>query len=210
MQKLFVAAALAVSFHAFAAEPAKPAEPAKKDDKAAKPAEPAKKEEAKKDDKAAPPAMPTLPPEGKKWIEGHLGNWKGEVTLTMGDQAVKGKMTMKCDKVSNGWGTLCTGKADMGKAMPPQNVTFLYGWNIGDGEATLFEVTDVAEVHHHTGKWTDDKSITVTHKGKTAEGKMETDAVTFTWNSPKEMAINAVGTGADGKQVWSFTGTAKK
>jgi hypothetical protein len=209
LMKLAVAAVLAVSAVAFAAEPAKPAEPAKKE--AAKPAEPAKKEEAKPAaGAAAAPAMPTIPPEGKKFIEGNLGSWKAsDVAMTMGDKTVKGKMTLKCDKTSNGWGTLCTGKADMGKEMPPQNVTFLMGWNIGDGEATMFEVSDAGEVHHHVGKWTDDKTITLTHKGKNAEGKVETDAVTLTWNSPKELVWKAEGT-VDGKSAWTFTGTAKK
>ena len=202
LKKLAVAAALVVSSTAFA-QAAKPAEPAKKaDDKAAaKPAEPAKKD--------GPPAMPVLPAEGKKWVEGHLGNWKAEVTMTMGDKSMKGKMSMKCDKASAGWATLCTGKADMGKEMPPQEVTFLYGWNIGEGEATLFEVSNMAEVHFHHGKWTDDKTITVTHEGKNAEGKVEKDALTVTWNSPKEMLISAVGTSA-GAQLWTFSALAKK
>jgi hypothetical protein len=206
LMKLAVAAVLAVSAVAFAAEPAKPAEPAKKE--AGKPAEPAKAAEPAKKD--APPAPPVLPAEGKKWVEGFLGNWKAaDAVLTMGDKSMKGKLTMKCDKTSNGWGTLCTGKGDMGKEMPPMNVTFLYGWNIGENEATMFEVTDAAEVHFHHGKWIDDKSATVTHEGKTAEGKMEKDAVTYTWSSPKEFVFKAEGT-SGGQTVWTFTATMKK
>lgn len=203
LQKLAVAAALAVSFTAFA-QAAKPAEPAKKaDDKgAAKPAEPAKKD--------APPAPPVLPAEGKKYVEGHLGNWKSaDVTMTMGDKTVKGKLNLKCDKASGGWGTLCTGKADMGKEMPAQEVTFLHGWNIGEGEATMFEVSNMGEVHFHHGKWTDEKTAVLTHEGKNAEGVVEKDVLTFTWNSPKELAIKAEGS-AGGKALWSFTATAKK
>lgn len=182
LKSLAVFAAVAVSVPSFAAEPAK----------------------------AEAGGMPTLPPEGKKWVEAHLGSWKAsDVTMTMGDKTSKGKMTMKCEKTSGGWGALCKGTADLGKEMPVQEMTMLTGWNIGEGVATLFEVTNVAEVHQHTGKWTDDKNITVTHTGKTAEGKEETDALTFTWVSPKEMLMKAEGT-SGGAKVWTFSATAKK
>jgi hypothetical protein len=193
LQKLTLAAVLAVSFTAFG-QAAKPAEPAKAD--AAKP--------------AGPPAAPMLPAEGKKWVESHLGNWKSnDVALTMGEKSFKGKMSMKCDKASGGWGAICTGKMDMGKEMPAQEVTFLYGWNIGEGVATMFEVSNMAEVHQHTGKWADEKSITVTHNGKNVEGKDEKDALTFTWNSPREMTLKGEGT-SGGQTLWTFTATAKK
>lgn len=160
-----------------------------------------------------PPAempMPQMPVEGKKWLEGHLGKWKSkDVMMTMGDKTMKGTMDLDCEKTSSGWGTLCKGKMDLGKDMPPQEVTFLMGWNIGDGEATMFEVTNMGEVHHHKGAWTDANSITVTHEGKTPEGKMEKDAATFTWKSPKEIAIMAVGTSGTTTN-WKMTATAKK
>ena len=223
LKKFVLATACAFSFAAFAqgkpAEAGKPAEPGKsgeaKEKKEEKKAEKAEKKDEKAEKKdgaaaAAMPAMPTMPPEGKKWIEGWLGNWKSaDTTMTMGDKTMKGKMDMKCEKVSDGWGTLCRGKVDMGKEMPAQQLAVLFGWNIGEGMATMFEVTNMAEVHNHTGKWTDDKTITVTHEGKTAEGKVEKDAFTATWNSPKELAIKAEGT-SGGATVWTMTATAKK
>ncbi len=163
--------------------------------------------------KAAKPAempMAQMPAEGKKWVEGHLGNWKStDAVLTMGDKSMKGKMDLKCEKTSGGWGTLCRGKMDMGKDAPMQEVTFLMGWNIGDSMATMFEVTNMGEVHNHTGKWLDEKSITLTHQGKTWEGMEEKDVVTFTWTSPKEMAIKAEGTSGTAT-AWTLSATAKK
>lgn len=160
--------------------------------------------------KQAEPPMPQLPAEGKKWIESHLGNWKAkDVVMTMGDKTLKGTMEMDCEKVSSGWGTLCKGKMDLGKDMPPQEVSFLMGWNIGEGMATMFEVSNMGEVHRHVGTWADQKSISVTHEGKTPDGKMEKDVVTFTWSSPKEMAIQASGTSGT-TMAWKMTATAKK
>ena len=151
---------------------------------------------------AAKPAempIPQLPAEGKKWLEGHLGNRKAsDAVLTMGGQSMKGKMEIKCEKTSSGWAVVCRGK-----------VTFLMGWNIGDGTATMFEVSNMGETHNHTGKWLDDKSIALAHQGKTWEGKEEKDVVTFTWNSPKEMVIKAEGT-AGTATTWTMSATAKK
>ena len=159
---------------------------------------------------AAEMKLPQLPAEGRKWIDGHLGNWKAaDAVMTMGDKSMKGKMEMKCEKVSDGWATLCRGKMDLGKDAPKQEVTFMMGWNIGDGMATMFEASNMGETHVHTGKWLDDKSIALTHQGKTWEGKEEKDVVTFTWNSPKEMAIKAEGTSGT-STVWTMTATAKK
>ena len=167
-------------------------------------------------DKAAPPAkaeampVPVLPPEGKKLVEGMLGNWKSSDTvMTMGDKSFKGKLDMKCEKASGGWATLCKGSADMGKEMPKQEVTFLFGWDVGAQEGHMFEVSNMAEVHNHSGKWADDKTITLVHDGKNAEGKEEKDSLTMTWTSPKELSMKAVGTqGAN--TVWTFTSVAKK
>lgn len=196
LMHLAIAAVSVVSFTALAQGKAAPPMPAK--DAKAMPAA------------AAPMPMPQLPAEGKKWIEGMLGNWKStDVTMTMGDQTMKMKMDMKCEKASGGWATLCRGKSEATKEMPSQEITFLMGWNIGEGVATMFEMTNMGEVHHHTGKWTDDKSITVTHTGKTWEGKEEKDALTYTWNSPKELMMKAEGT--TGATVnWTFTAMMKK
>ncbi len=171
---------------------------------------PTKAEPEKKAAMAEAPPMPKLPAEGRKWIDMNRGNWNSnDVVMTMGDQVMKGKMSMRCEAASNNWATLCHAKFNLGKSMPPSNATFLYAWNIGSNEATMFEVSDMAEVHTHTGKWTDDKTITITHSGNTADGKYEVDALTFTWTSPKEVMIKAQGT-QGGNVMWSMTATAKK
>lgn len=160
--------------------------------------------------KKAEMPMPQLPAEGKKWLESHMGNWKAnDVVMTMGGKTMKGKMDLNCEKASSGWATLCKGKMDLGKEQPLQEVTFLMGWNIGDAVATMFEVSNMGEVHAHTGNWADEKSIALTHQGKTFDGRSEKDVVTFTWNSPKDLAIKAEG--SSGTTVnWSMTATAKK
>lgn len=202
LQRAILAAVVSVSFTAFAQ--AKPAEPAKKaDDKAAagKPAEAGKP--------AGPPPAPVMPPEGKRWVDGWLGSWKSnDVALKMGDQELKGKMTMKCDKAAGGWAAVCNGKMEAGKDMK-QEVVFVMGWSLGEGHATMGEVTSVGEVHHHTGKWTDEKTITVVHSGKNPEGKDEKDEATFTWDNPKQVTLKAVGT-SGGQTLWSMSAVVKK
>lgn len=110
----------------------------------------------------------------------------------MGDQTMKGKMDVKCEKAAGGWAVLCKSSIDMGKAMPKQELVFLYGWDIAAGEGRMYEVTNLGVTHAHMGKWDDDKSITLVHSGKNFEGKDEKDSVTFTWNSPKEMSVKGI------------------
>lgn len=154
------------------------------------------------------PPMPVLPPEGKRWVESMLGKWKGTSEMAMGDQKMASQDKMECEKASGGWGAVCKMKFEV-KGMPAQEATTLFGWDLATGEATMFEVTNMAEVHKHTGKWADEKNITVVHVGKNAEGKEEKDSLTLAWVSPKEVQVKAEGS-VGGQTLWTMTGTMKK
>jgi hypothetical protein len=166
--------------------------------------------QAKAEPAAAPPAAPKMSPEGQKFIDGWVGNWTSkDATFTpAGAEAMKGTLKVNCEKVSGGWGSLCKAKF-MFKGMPPMNNTFLLGWNLGTGEATMFEVSDAGEVHQHTGKWNDDKSVSLVHQGKTPAGPEEKDACTASWPSPRELKFDCTGT-QGATTVWTFTSTARK
>ncbi len=157
----------------------------------------------------APPAPPKMSPEGKKLLEGMLGNWTmKEAAFKMGEQDMKGKMTMRCEKAVNGWATVCKGKMDFGKAMKAEGL-YTFAWDINTGEGHMFEVENSPTVHNHVGKWSDDKTISLVRTGKNVEGKDETDTVTFTWVSPKEVTFAA--TGKSGPTTnWIFNATMKK
>ena len=159
---------------------------------------------------AAGPPAPKMSAEGQKFIDAWLGNWTSkDATFTpAGAEAMKGTLTVKCEKVSAGWGTLCKAKF-MFKGMPPMTNTFLMGYNLGTGEATMFEVSDAGEVHNHTGKWQDDKTVSLVHQGKTPDGKDEKDACTASFPSPKELKFDCTGT-QGATTAWTFTSTAKK
>ena len=174
-------------------------------------AEEAKKEAPKKDEKKAEAMpMPTLPAEGKRLVEGVLGSWKStDVVLTMGDKAMKGKMTMACEKASEGWAALCKAKFDMGKELPVQQAIFLFGWELGTKSGHMFEVSNMADCHNHVGTWSDDKTIVLVHDGKNYEGKSEKDTLTFTWSSAKQIAVKAEGS-MDGTIGWTMVGTMSK
>jgi hypothetical protein len=178
-----------------------------------------KKDEMKKEPAAdakagakadAPPAMPVLPPEGKRWVESPLGKWKSnDMQLTLGGgAAMAGKITMNCDKAAGGWAATCHGKFEV-KGMPAQEAIFTMGWAIGEGQAHMHEMTNYGDVHDHKGKWTDDKTITVVQVGKNAEGKEETDNLTFVFNSPRELVMKGEGT-VGGAQQWTINATLKK
>jgi hypothetical protein len=185
MQKAIVGILIALSFPAFAQAPATP--PAAK----------------------APPAPPQMSPEGKKLIDGMLGSWTmKDAAFKMGDQEMKGKFTMKCEKAVNGWAALCKGKADFGKAAKFEGL-YTFAWDIATGEGHMLEVEDSPTVHDHVGKWTDDKSISLVRTGKNSEGKVETDTVTFTWVGPKEVTFAAIGK-SGAMTNWTFNGTMKK
>jgi hypothetical protein len=218
MKKLMLSALL-VSTAAFAQgnsdKAAKPAAPAA--DKAAKPATPDKDAKAtppgqEKKDAAAPaaaPQMPTMPAEGKRWVESFFGNWKSkDVVMTMNGQTMNGTMKNNCKKGANGWAAVCEAKMEFKKG-PTMEAVFVHGWDIGSSMATFYEVTSMAEVHAHKGKWTDDKTITVTHSGKNAMGQEESDQLTFTLVGPKEIKVTGSGN-AQGKETFSFTGTFTK
>jgi hypothetical protein len=157
---------------------------------------------------AAPPA-PTMSAEGKKFVQGWLGQWtSSDASLTAGAQKMQGPLRMSCESVSSGWGTLCKGTFEL-KGMPPSASTFLMGWDVATGTGHMFEISDTGELHDHSGKWADGKSITLVHEGKTPAGPQEKDSCTATWASARELKFDCTGTQA-GVPVWTFTSTSRK
>ena len=158
---------------------------------------------------AAAPAPPTMTAEGKKFLAGWVGNWAAnEATMTMGTQKMQGPLKMSCESVSAGWGTLCRGSFDI-KGMPPSAGTFLMGWDIATGQAHMFEVMDTAEVHDHSGRWLNDKAVSLVRQGKNLEGKLEKDACTATWLSAAELKLECTGSVA-GATAWTFSSAFRK
>jgi hypothetical protein len=126
----------------------------------------------------------------------------------MGDQKMQGSLKMTCESVSSGWGTLCRAVFNAA-GMPPSEATFLMGWDIATGQAHMFEIADTAEVHDHSGKWIDGKSVSLVRQGKTLDGKLEKDACTATWVSASEVKLDCTGS-QGGATIWTFTSTNKK
>ena len=108
-----------------------------------------------------------------------------------------------CESVSSGWWALCKASIS-GPGMPPSESTFLMGWDIATGQAHMFELADTAEVHDHSGKWIDGKSVSLVRQGKTLDGKMEKDACTATWVTASELKFDCTGSQA-GATVWTFS-----
>jgi hypothetical protein len=158
---------------------------------------------------SAPPPPPKMTAEGKKFVEGWLGSWtSSDTTYQMGEQKMQGSFKMSCESVSSGWGALCKGTTNF-TGMPPSEATFLMAWDIATGQAHMFEVGDTAEVHDHSGKWINDKSVSLVRQGRALDGKMEKDACTATWVSANELKLDCTGTQA-GATVWTFSSTIKK
>jgi hypothetical protein len=159
--------------------------------------------------KAVPPQALQMTAEGKKFVAGWRGAWTSTNTLyTMGDQKLPGSLKMNCESVSSGWGTLCKGVLNA-QGMPPSEATFMMGWDIATGEAHMFELADSGEVHDHSGKWINDKSVTLVRQGKSLDGKLEKDACTATWVTASELKFDCTGTQA-GATIWTFTSTSRK
>jgi hypothetical protein len=188
MQKLIIGFMFAISSPAFAQAPAPAAEaPAM----------------------TTPPAPPKMSPDGRKLIDGMLGNWTvKDASFVMGSQEIKGRLTMKCEKAVNGWATVCKSKADFGKALKFDGL-YTFAWDIASGEGHMLEVEDSPTVHDHAGKWSNDKTIVLVRTGKNMEGKIETDTVTLTWGSPKEITFAATGK-SGGVTNWTFHANMKK
>lgn len=172
-------------------------------------AAPAAKEKASPPGAAAMPA-PTMTPEGKKFLEMVVGNWSfKDGVMKMGDQEMKGLFTLKCEKAVMGWAVECKGTQDMGKSMPKIEGLYVMAWDVVTNEGHMLEVESMGNVHDHVGKWADDKNITLTRNGKNLEGKEESDAVTLTFTSPREMMFKAEGKSGTTTN-WTFMGTGKK
>lgn len=161
-------------------------------------------------DKMAMPPPPTMTPEGKKFLESMVGHWAfNDLVMKMGDHEMKGTFTFKCEKAAMGWVTECKGVQDMGKAQPKVEGIYLLTWDVVTGEGHMLEADSMGTVHNHAGKWSDDKTISLVHNGKNLEGKDETDTITFTYVSPKEMTMKA--DGKSGATInWSMSATGKK
>jgi hypothetical protein len=158
---------------------------------------------------AAPPPPPKMTAEGKKFVEAWRGAWTANnTTFTKGGEKMQGSLKMACESVSSGWGSLCKG-VFAAAGMPPSEATFMMGWDIATGEAHMFELGDTAEVHDHSGKWTNDKSVSLVRQGKNLEGKIEKDTCTATWVTASELKFDCIGT-VGGATDWTFTSTAKK
>lgn len=160
-------------------------------------------------EKMAMPPPPTMTAEGKKFLEAMVGNWVfNDVVMKMGDHEMKGTFTLKCEKAALGWITECRGVQEM-KGEPKVEAIYLMTWDVVTGEGHMLEADSMGSVHNHAGKWTDDKTITMVHTGKNLEGKEETDTITFTYVSPREMTMKA-----DGKSGtttnWTVTASGKK
>jgi hypothetical protein len=158
---------------------------------------------------AAPPAAPTMTADGRRFIDGWLGTWTStDTTYTMGDQKMQGTYKMTCESVSSGWGALCKGALSFA-GKPPSEGTFLMGWDIATGRAHMFEVMDSSEVHDHSGRWIDDKSVSLVREGKALDGKLEKDDCTATWVTSREVKLACTGT-QGGATAWTFTSTCRK
>ncbi len=149
---------------------------------------------------------PRLPPEGKRWIESWLGTYRAtDVRFTEGDREAKGTMTMTCTRAAGGWAAACKARY-AAKGMPPGEDAYLVGWNVGTGQAHLFEVSSDGNVHDHVGTWSDDKTISLPYRGKNPKGEEEEDVLTFTRLTPTRTAVKAEGK-AGGKTVWTLEAT---
>lgn len=158
---------------------------------------------------ASGPPKPMMSAEGKKYLEGMIGRWKGSnIKMKMGDQENSGSLTMFCSKATVGWAVTCKGQMRM-KKMPVQEMALLLGYDNANKTAHMFEVTNFGEVHDHAGSWDEDGSITLTHTGKNAEGKEESDAMTFKWTNKKMITFTGKGE-SEGAQIWSMEGSIKK
>lgn len=154
-------------------------------------------------------AVPKLSPEGKRFLEGFRGKWKSNaVKLTFGDRDVPGKMRLDCTRSSGGWATLC--KASFTAAgFRPEEDTYLLGWDLDKKQGHLFEVTSAAEVHDHAGAWTDEKTITLVHRGKSADGQEEDASLTFNFASASRLDVKGVGK-VGGKTTWTMSASFRK
>ena len=158
---------------------------------------------------AAPPPAPVMSAEGRKFIDGWLGQWTcNDASYTAGGQKMQGSLKITCESASSGWAALCKGTFVM-EGMPPSASTFLMGWDLGTREAHMFEVADTAEVHDHSGKWIDDKSVSLVRQGRTVDGKLEKDACTASWVTARELKFDCTGSQA-GATVWTFSSTNRK
>jgi hypothetical protein len=158
---------------------------------------------------SAPPPPPKMSAEGKRFVDAWLGSWTStDTTYTMGGQKMQGTLKMTCESVSSGWGALCKGVMS-GPGMPPSQATFLMGWDVATGEAHMFEIGDTGEVHDHSGKWIDGKSVSLVRQGKALDGKMEKDACTATWVTASELKFDCTGTQGSAT-IWTLTSTSRK
>ena len=82
-------------------------------------------------------------------------------------------------------------------------------WDLATGQGHMFEVMDTAEVHDHSGRWINDKAISLVRTGKTLDGKLEKDACTATWVSARQLKLDCTGTQA-GATVWTFSSAFRK
>ena len=134
-----------------------------------------------------------------------IGKWKGEGTISGGEQPMKIALSYRCDAAAAGWGIACVlnGKGE-GMEMIESD---LMGVDPVTGNGHWFAVTNMGETHDHVLTWTDDKNFKAHYAWEQDGARME-ENISVSING-RSMEFRSV-VSANGQDVGSFVGTLKR
>lgn len=137
--------------------------------------------------------MSTIPRE-LELLKQLIGDWKIDMDMRMPDGSMaKGAGRATGRVVSGGsglYGVLVELEAEI-EGMGRLDELDLFGFNAHDGKVHSFTLNSMGTSHDHIGGWKSDRILEIGWSG-VADGKDSSELITFTWNSPKELAVNEV------------------
>jgi uncharacterized protein DUF1579 len=152
--------------------------------------------------------MPQVPDQIKKlyFME---GTWEGNASMTMGSDVSKGTVKHIVSKISEGWGLLIDEYIDIPSMGKPYIGHNILGYHTGEGMFHLYTIDNFADVHDHSGKMTDDKTLSLEYNGLTPDGKKYKEKLTMTIVSSSELNLGGEAI-IDGVTAYTFSINEKK
>lgn len=136
-----------------------------------------------------------------------VGSWKGELELKEPDKhAQLLSFALDCESGAGGAAVRCTAR-EKSKEMDIEEAS-LFGWEPNEQLVHFFAVTNQAETHDHKGRFTDDKTLILEHKGIVG-GQPFSEKLSIVLNTTKDLTAEFVGS-IDGKEIYRGKIHAKK
>lgn len=132
-------------------------------------------------------------------LQAFVGSWKGRLELKEADKPAQLlSFAMECRSAAGGSAVRCTA-SEKNEELDVEEAS-LFGYDPSEQLVHFYAVTNQAETHDHQGRWTDDTTLALEHKG-IVEGKPFGESLSIVFKARNAFAAEFVGL-LDGKEIY--------